>query len=102
MNQLTVDLQEEKQRIIDKIFENKIYYSPLNDKLSELMEECNDNTENTTPKNNNNDENYETDIDGDEAEINENQEINPIKQEIIEELDKLLPNSMICNSQFPF
>ncbi len=102
IDQLTVDLQEEKQRIIDKIFENKIYYSPLNDKLSELMEKCNDNTENTTPKNNNNDENYETDIDGDKAEINENQEINPIKQEIIEELDKLLPNSMICNSQFPF
>lgn len=99
IDQLTIDLQEEKQKIITKIFENKINYAPLSNKISELIEESKEYQENTTTQD---EENKKFNEISDETQIEEDQKINPIRQEIVDELNKWLPDSMICNSQFPF
>lgn len=96
IDQLIIDLQEEKQIIINKILENNIKYISPNNKLSHLIEENNKHQETITTEYLQN-KDYEAD-----NTLDDNDSNNEIKQEIINELDKLLPNYFICNSQIPF
>lgn len=96
IDQLTINLQEEKEKIIDNFFENKINYPSLNQEFSEITEEFKFiPSENIQEK-----EIDETNID------NENNEhsniINEKKQRLTKDLNEFLPDSIICNSQIPF
>lgn len=96
INQLTINLQEEKERIIDDFFENNINYPTLNQKILEISEEFNSiSSENTLEE-----ETNETNID--EENNKEYDIINERKQKLTKDLDNFLPNSIICNNQIPF
>ena len=94
IDQIIIDLQEEKQKIINQFLENDIKYFSLNNNLPELFEKYKDSQEKSVPENK---ENPEID-----AEHNKDNNIECLKQEILNELDKDLPDSIICNSQIPF
>ncbi len=100
IDQLIINLQEEKQKIINQILENNIKYKSSNN-LSDLIEENNKHQENLTEENQQ-DKDYEINAEiFDNTPDNENPD-NNIKQQIIDELDNLLPNYFVCNSQIPF
>lgn len=97
INQLIIDLQEEKGKIINEFFENNINYPSLNQRILEITEDItNFEAENSLEKN----ENETEDID------DKNNErlniINEKKQNITKDLDKNFPDYLICNSQIPF
>lgn len=110
IDQLVIDLKDEKENIIDSIFEKNINYPKLNDKFSEFMEEYDfwPSEENILHDDTNGIETYSDDeITNDEITDNDtaNEEekiINKKRQKIINELDKYLPDSLVCNSQIPF
>ena len=97
INQIIIDLKEEKQKIINKIFTNNIKYASLNDNLSELLQEYKHSRIDTTHEDIYNDIYYRKDFS--ESNLNDENQNNEIEQKIINELDKYLPNSIICNSQ---
>lgn len=100
IDQIIIDLQEEKQKIIDKFLGSNIKYFSSNKNLSELIEKYQSLQEEINSENN---EFYKTDIENSNNLVpNENNDIDIIKQEILNELNKSLPDSIICNSQLPF
>ena len=101
MDQLIINLEEEKQKIINQIFEKNISFSFLNEEFWNSFDIVNYNTSlNNTINENNND----TQEDDEWENIKESSEhdSSQIKQKIINKIDEYLPNSIICNSQSPF
>ena len=84
MNQLILDFSEEKEKIIDKILENKLNFSFLND-LDE-----NDFFWNES------EEVLEWD------EIGQDERTLKLKQRLTDKIDWYLPDFLVCNSQTPF
>lgn len=98
INQLIIDLQEEKQEIINQMIKNEINYTSSSDELSTLIEEIKKHQETIS----NETDDCETNIEPlNQTENNEESYVNEIKQQIFDEIDKYLPNHIICNSQLP-
>ena len=97
IDQIIIDLQEEKQKTIDNFLENNINYFSSNNNLPELIKEYKDLQEKNISENS---EIYE--INTNNLTYDENNEFNNTKQEILNELNESLPDSIICNSQLPF
>ena len=102
IDQLIINLQKEKEEIINQFLENNINYTSSNDNLSQLIKENNKHQENILLEDWQ-DKTFETNIEWFDITSNgEDENTNTIKQQIIEELEKYLPNYFICNSQIPF
>ena len=100
MNQLVINLKNEKQKIINLIFEHNIIYPQLDNKISKFIEEYDFSKEYTLEKNEI--ENTESIEEDNEIVDIQDKKDTKIKQKISEELDKYLPENIICNSQIPF
>jgi hypothetical protein len=100
MNQLVINLENEKQKIIDQIFEHDIIYPQLDNKILKFIEEYDFSKEYTLEKNEI--ESTESIDENNEIVDNQDKKDAKIKQKISEELDKYLPENIICNSQIPF
>lgn len=102
IDQLIINLQKEKEEIINQFLENNINYTSSNNNLSQLIKENNEHQENILLEDWQ-DKTFETNIEWFDITSNgEDENTNTIKQQIIEELEKYLPNYFICNSQIPF
>ena len=102
IDQLIINLQKEKEEIINQFLENNINYTSSNNNLSQLIKENNKHQENILLEDWQ-DKTFETNIEWFDITSNgEDENTNTIKQQIIEELEKYLPNYFICNSQIPF
>lgn len=97
IDQLIIDLKEEKQKIIDDFFNGNISYPVFNDKISEFVEDNDD----FFQEKNLEDVGDEASIDGEECD-EQYRVINERKQKIIDELGEFLPDSLVCNSQVQF
>lgn len=86
MNQLIIDFSEEKEKIIDKIIENKLEFSFLSDFDLDEDDLFFDDSE----------ELLEWD------EIEKDEESLKLKQTLTDKIDWYLPDSLVCNSQTPF
>ncbi len=89
MNQILIDIKEEKEKIIEKIINKELYFSFLDIDNIEYPNEFNDNPIE-------NEEDIEPWIDI----VNEKNQ--RIKQQITDEINKYLPEYIICNSQIPY
>lgn len=89
MNQILIDTKEEKEKIIEKIINKDLNFSFLNIDNFEFPIESND-----YPIENEEDIKSWTD--------NTDEKNQRIKQEITKEIDKYLPEYIICNSQIPY
>jgi hypothetical protein len=104
-------LQQEKQSIIDKIFEKKLNFSFLNNNFLHVFNEIESVKENINS--------LEVQESSDVQEPTDNEELNTqnnnlekfeklktklseLKQEIVDEIDKYLPDSIVCNSQIAY
>ena len=111
IDELVVDLQQEKQSIIDKIFEKKLNFSFLNNNFLHVFNEIESVKENINS--------LEVEESSDVQEPTDNEELNTqnnnlekfeklktklseLKQEIVDEIDKYLPDSIVCNSQIAY
>lgn len=96
MNQFIINLQEDKEKIINDFTDNNINYPTLNSNIFKIIEESESiPSKNTIEKDDNIEDIYN---------IN-NEELNIIdekKQDLTKKLDAILPNFMVCNSQIPF
>ena len=98
IDQLIIDLQEEKQEIINQLIKNEIIYRSSNDNLPNLIQEIKKRQETISNETYNSKINIET---PNETNDNENSNTNEIKQQLFDEINKYLPNYLICNSQLP-
>ena len=90
IDQLFIDLKEEKKKVIDKIFWNEINYIAWNSRLLKLLQEYNLYQNDIT----NDDE-----MDVEDPILIEKTHNMEIREAIMEEFDKILPDSLIINSQ---
>lgn len=115
IDNLVIDLKEQKKEIIQEILEKKLDFSFIKNDFSLLFKEIdslNEKIDLITNQNLlNNDEEHI--IDGNEEEIDTNNtyndkieklqtEVTQLKQQVIDEISKYLPDSMICNIQLPY
>ncbi|MBQ4209096.1 hypothetical protein II654_01545, partial [bacterium] len=77
---------------------NEISYTSSSDEISTLIDEIKKHQDTIS----NETDNYETNPESlNQTEDDERSNINEIKQQIFDEIDKYLPNHIICNSQLP-
>ncbi len=116
IEQFIIELKEEKQKILNQIFEWSLKFSFLEKDFWEIFEEISnmqnelDKLENEQIQNNDSEDNQQDEIEnGGEAnsetlsEYDElKQKISKLKQQIIDWIEPYLPDSIICNSQLPY
>ena len=109
IEQFTINLYDEKQEILNKIFDWNLKFSFLEKGFSEILKELAEIQNELNNKLNNSVEHYETinDIDEDNsASMNETEilqsKIFQLKQQIIDWIDTYIPDTIICNSQLPY
>ena len=96
MDQLIIDLCEEKEKVVAKIFWDEISFSS-DSKLSRLVEEYQSHQRDFALSNDG------ADIEDFHAtSFDKNQDVDEIEKEVNEEIDKVLPDSLIFNSQSLF
>ena len=99
MDQIILDLKEEKEKIINELLQHNINYPSLNTEIMEYIEGYDFSEELNI------DDFGDGVIDEDNMENGESiddKKNDKIKQKIIEEVDSYLPDSIVCNSQIPF
>lgn len=108
LNQFVIDLEEEKQKIITKIFEKELNFSFLNNNFLHVLNEIESTKEKiqileTEILDNNisNNEDFTQNNNYQKIEKLKNQ-LFDFRQEIIDEINKYLPNQIICNSQIAY
>jgi hypothetical protein len=108
LNQFVIDLEEEKQKIITKIFEKELNFSFLNNNFLHVLNEIESTKEKfqileTEILDNNisNNEDFTQNNNYQKIEKLKNQ-LSDFRQEIIDEINKYLPNQIICNSQIAY
>lgn len=108
LDQFVIDVKEEKQKILNQIFEWSLSFSFLEKDFEETFKEI-ANTQNEL-NNINTDEQILNEEDNTKETDNENTnkkheletKINQLKQQIIDEVITYLPDTIICNSQLPY
>lgn len=107
IEEFIIELKEEKQKILDQIFEWSLKFSFIDKEFSETfkeltkLEELNNiiESELTTHKTNDGQEdNIETTDESESIKL----KISQLKQEIIDKVNTYLPDIIICNSQLPY
>ena len=101
IDQITLDLTPEKQTILNKIFNKELRFSFLDSEFWETFNEIDliQNEINGLPNINNDNEL----ADDDKEKLNTlNTKHSELKQIIINEIDKYLPNSLVCNNQLQY
>ena len=97
IDQITLDLSEEKQTILNKIFNKDINISFIDTEFWEILKQINSlQNEEKEYEKYNNQEIDEDDTDNFETNISE------LKQKIIDKIDKYLQDSLVCNSQLQY
>ena len=96
IDQITLDLTEEKETIINKIFNKDLKISFLDSEFWEILEQI-DLLQNERKEH----EEENNQISEDESDTFQSN-ISDLKQKIINKIDKYLPNSLVCNSQLPY
>jgi len=91
IEQLIINLKEEKQKIINKIFDHNIDYPFINNEITKFTENLENSDENLNKK-------YDYNIDNTNINLDDNLE-DKEKEKTIEYLNQYLPDSIICNSQ---
>lgn len=111
IQQVKLDLSEEKQSILTKIFNHEIHFEFLDPDFWDTLytiESLQKKLEESPTINENIDEDYDEEYDEDEDENTNNiqnklqTKISELKQKIINKFDKYLPDYLICNSQLPY
>ena len=108
LDQFVIDVKEEKQKILNQIFEWSLSFSFLEKDFEETFKEI-ANTQNEL-NNINTDEQILNEEDNTQGTDNENTskkheletKINQLKQQIIDEINIYLPDTIICNSQLQY
>ena len=110
LDELTLDIKEEKEIIIDKIINNEITFSFLNINSKEFIKN-DDNSQEDNQENDEVDENWEenyTETNENDEEIEDSLENEKFdlktkqRQKITEEINSILPDYIVCNSQIPY
>ena len=96
INQITLDLTDEKQTIIDKIFNHELNFSFLDSEFWEIFNKINSLIEDEEKYKNRLDTNEENNYDNLQTEISE------LKQKITKKINEYLPDSFILNSQLDY
>ncbi len=96
IDQITLDLSEEKESIINKIFNKDLKISFLDSEFWEILEQI-DLLQNEKKEH----EEENNQINEDESN-NFQSNISELRQKIIDKIDKYLPNYLVCNSQLPY
>ena len=107
IEQFIIETKEQKQKILDEIFDWSLKFSFLDKDFWETFEELSYTQDklNEILKNNpiQGNETSETQEDRNTTEIEELQvKISQLKQQIIDEVNTYLPDTIICNSQLPY
>ena len=114
-NQIIIDVKEEKKIIIDKIINHSLQFSFINKTFNEKFSQINNYEKilnNTETSNNNQIDNLDLKLKIQYENWDEIQNLNKkeflenhiklLKSEIIEEVEKYIPDSIICDSQLPY
>jgi len=108
LDQFVIDVKEEKQKILNQIFEWSLSFSFLEKDFEETFKEI-ANTQNELnnintdePILNEEDNTKETDNENTNKKHELETKINQLKQQIIDEVITYLPDTIICNSQLPY
>ena len=100
IDQVTLNLKEEKETILNKIINQELHFSFIDSDFSEIIGELNSKQKEL--------ENLKSEYVEDESDQKSslisdlNTIISQLKQTIFYELDKYLPDFLICNSQLPY
>ena len=99
IDKIMINLEDEKQKIMNKIFNREIEYPYLNDKILSSIEENHDIEKSKMFWDS--EDFFEVDTDGVDFDgLNEKER--EVKQKVFDELDAFLPSELVCNSQIPF
>ena len=109
MDQIVVDLKEEKEEILNQIIDQSIHFSFIDQKhwatfseIKELEDKLNNLKNENIPVDDNN-ENEQEDADGLENKISKIEEkIIELKKSITDEVESYLPDSFSCSCQIPY
>lgn len=91
IDQIVVDLSEEKEIIINKILEKKLYFSFIDDEFWHFIDNIHDKEMEITQADEISENNQEL-----------NNDSNELKQKFTDEINQYLPDSFICNSQISY
>ena len=100
IDKIIINLEEEKQKIMDKIFNHEIEYPYLSDKILGSLGENYDAEKDEILWDGKNFFEVETDDRDFVYDLNERN--GRIRQKIFDEMDIFLPSELVCNSQIPF
>ena len=104
MDQIIIDMREERERVLNDIFNQKLHFSFINDGLWNIFDEI-DRVENRIQEIET-DENYTQEAGSFEELDNEVKDLEKSREElrnrVIEKFDEYLPDSVVCNSQLPY
>ena len=107
IEQIIIDTKPEKEKIFSEIFNQKLHFSFIKDKFWNIFDEINEiesrlETMKIEMLKTQSDDFLEEESDAEiEVKSLEKDELE-LKNKVIEEIDKLLPDSIICNSQLPY
>ena len=95
IDQITLNLAEEKENILNKIFDKNLKISFLDSEFWEILEQI-DLLQNEKEEYEKNNQIIEDESDGTQNDISE------LRERLINKIDKYLPDSLVCNSQLPY
>lgn len=106
IDQITLDLSEEKQTILNKIFNRELSFSFLDSDFWEILNEI-DSLEQQLEelknlRHNTNKENIESNEEDDDTINMLNTKVWELQQIITNEIDQYLPNFLVCNNQLQY